>query len=118
MNYDLIMKVVGVAVISAFSGFVFLGGHEFLHSIFGTSATGIGIVSIGMAAMSVVGYLMWTTLTSVPLSVEMFALTSVSGLVIHVASHMVAGFQAVSVVGGWMFWLGAIGATLNYFIRL
>jgi len=113
---DQVVEKLGVLLIAVVSGFAFQYGHELLHTIFGADLVGVLLVSTGIAALSVVGYLMWTQLTELQGSTGILSITAVSGWILHFASHAVEGLSAVAVVGEYMFWVGLIGSLLNYFL--
>jgi len=108
---DQVVEKLGVLLIAVVSGFAFQYGHELLHTIFGADLVGVLLVSTGIAALSVVGYV-----TELQGSTGILSITAVSGWILHFASHAVEGLSAVAVVGEYMFWVGLIGSLLNYFL--
>lgn len=106
----------GVLLIAVVSGFAFQYGHSFFHMIFGADMVGVILVSTGIGVMSAIGYSMWTEFTELDFSEGIFTITTAAGWTLHFASHVVEGLSAVAVVGKYMFWVGLVGALLNYFL--
>jgi len=113
---DHVVEKLGVLVIAVVSGFAFQFGHKALHTLFGADMTGVILVSVGIAFLSIVGYKTWVELTELEFSEGIIAITAASGWILHFASHVVEGLSAVAVVGKYMFWVGLIGSVLNYYL--
>jgi len=115
-DYGHYPEKLGVLATAVFSGFLFQHGHKLLHAVFGTGLVGVILVSVGIGALSGMGYSVWTELTELELSEGILAITAAAGWILHSASHAVEGLTAVAAVGKYMFWVGLIGALLNCFL--